>query len=124
MLGRADLLCQLLGVGVGVHIDLSGAQVRMLGADHPHQTPQPSLLQVGSFAGQHRLGVAGHDVQARRLARDLWQFAGDAHQMLHILVVQQRGLVLGVAVFRSREDQHIGESTGTQMIPSCSLFEV
>ena len=40
----------------------------MFGADHPDQTPQPGLLQVGSVGGQHGLGSAGHDVQARRLA--------------------------------------------------------
>ena len=110
-----QLLRQLLGVGGFVHIDLGGLQVRMFGADHPDQAPQPSLLQVGLVAGQHGLGSAGHDVQARRLARDLWQFAGDAHQMLHILAAQQRGLVIGVAVLRSGEDHHTGESTGTQM---------
>ena len=115
--GSAEqLACQLLGVGVIVHIDLGGAQMRMFGADHPDQAAQPSLLQVGSVTGQHGLGVAGHDVQARRLAGDLWQFAGDTHQMLHILAAQQRVLLLGVTVFRSREDHHTTESTATQMI--------
>ena len=121
--GAAEqLACQLLGVGGLVHIDLGGAQMWMLGADHPDQTPQPSLLQVRSVAGQHRLRGARHDVQARRLAGELGQFAGDAHQVLYILAAQQRGLVLGVTVFRSREDYHTGESTAAQMI--CKLFGV
>ena len=69
-LGPAEQLPrQLLGIGGFVHIDLGGAQMRMLGADHPDQTPQPSLLQIGRVTGQHGLGGAGHDVQARRLAR-------------------------------------------------------
>ena len=113
---------QLLGVGGFVHIDLGGAQVRMLGADHPHQTPQPSLLQIGHVTGRYGLGVARHDIYARELARDLWQFASDTHQVLHILAAQQRGPVLGVTVLRSREDHDTGEATGTQMISK--LFRV
>ena len=53
---------QLLGIGGVVHIDLGGAQVRMFGADHPHQTPQPSLLQIGHVTGHDGLGVARHDI--------------------------------------------------------------
>ncbi len=34
-------------VRVVVHVDLGGAQVRMLGVDHPHQATQSGLLQVG-----------------------------------------------------------------------------
>ena len=65
LLGPAEQLPrQLLGIGGFVHIDLGGAQMRMFDADHPHQTPQPSLLQVGSVTGHHRLGGAGHDVEA------------------------------------------------------------
>ena len=56
-------------------------QVRVLGADHPQQATQSALLEIGAVVGQHRLGVPGHDVQPRRLALDLRQFAGDAHQM-------------------------------------------
>ena len=61
---REQLLCQLLAVGVLVHVDLGGAKMRMFGADHPHQASQSRLLQIGSLAGQHRLSVTGHEVQA------------------------------------------------------------
>ena len=45
LLGPAEQLpCQLLGVGVLVDVDLGGAQMRMFGADHPHQAAQPGLL--------------------------------------------------------------------------------
>ena len=71
--------------------------MRMFGADHPHQATQPGLLQVGAVVGQHRLGVPGHDVQARRFAGELRQLAGDAHQMMHVLAAEQRSILIGVA---------------------------
>ena len=42
--------------------------------------------------------------------------------MPHMLAAPQRALLLGVAVLRSREDHHTGESTGTQLISE--LFRV
>ena len=103
---RQQLPRHLLGVRVLVHVDLGGAQVRMLGADHPQQATQPGLLQVGSVVGQHRLGIPGHDVQPGRLARDFGQFAGDAHQMTHVLTAPDRRLLVRVAVLRSGQDDH------------------
>ena len=49
----------LLGIGVLVYVDLGGAQMRMFGADHPHQATQPGLLQIGAVVGQHRSGRSG-----------------------------------------------------------------
>ena len=51
-----------LGVGLLVDVDLGGAQVRMLGADHPQQAAQAGLLEIDDIIGQHRLRVHGHDI--------------------------------------------------------------
>ena len=42
----------LRSVPIVVPVDLGGAQVRMLGIDHPHQATQSGLLQVGQIAVQ------------------------------------------------------------------------
>ena len=80
-----QLACQLLGIGALVDVDLRGAQVRVLGADHPQQATRPGLLEVDGVVCEHRLRVPGHQVQARRLAGDSGQLAGDAHQTLDVV---------------------------------------
>ena len=70
-----QLARQLLGVGLRVDVDVGGAQVGVLGADHPQQPAQPGLLQVGAVVGQHRLRTPGQRVQPGRLARDFRQLA-------------------------------------------------
>ncbi len=63
-----QLACQLLDVGLLVDVDLGGAQVRILGADHPQQAAQPALLEIGAVIGQHRSGRCGsrHTAAASR----------------------------------------------------------
>ena len=64
LVGPAEqLLRQLLGICRLVDVDLGGVQVRMLGADHPDQSAQPGLLQVGDLSRGHGVGVARHDVE-------------------------------------------------------------
>ena len=109
------MLRQPLGVRALVDVDLGGAQMRVFGADHPHQTADTGLLQVELIVGRHRLRAAGHDEEARRLARGLGQFAGDPHQVLYVVAAQLCGLVVGVAVPGSGEDHHPGEP-GAQML--------
>ena len=104
----------MLGLRLVVHVDLGGVQMRMFSLDHPHQAPQPALLQVGQVVGQHGLGFPGDDIQAGRLARDFGKLAGDAHQVLDILLAPERPLLLRVAVPWLGEDDHTGESAGTE----------
>ena len=40
----------------------------MLGADHPHQATQATLVEIGHIAGQHGLGGASHHRQALKWA--------------------------------------------------------
>ena len=46
--GQQQLARHLLGAGVLVDVDVGGLQVRVLGADHPQQTAQATLLEVGA----------------------------------------------------------------------------
>ena len=73
-----QLLCQTPDLCVGVHVDLGRAQVWVFGADHAHQTTQPTLLQIGDVVGQHRLRAPGDDIKAGRLARGFGKLADDA----------------------------------------------
>ena len=60
------LPCQLPGDSIGlIHVDVGGAEIRMLIADHPDEATQPGLREVDPIAVQHCLRGAGHDVQAR-----------------------------------------------------------
>ena len=91
-----------------IHVDLGGTQMRMFGADRPHQTAQPSLLQVGHVVGQHRLGVPGHEVQARRARRGSPAIRGRcAPDAARTRRPRQRNVLVGVAVLRFREDHYV-----------------
>ena len=121
LVGTAEQLPRhLLRTGGVVHIDLAGMQLRILGADHPHQSTQAALVEIGHVAGQHGLGGAGHDSQALKRAGIVAQFAGDANQMVGIVAAQQwrslRCSAVGMTGIRLRDDHHAAESAGTQML--------
>lgn len=73
------------GVGRVVHVDLSGAQMRMLGVDHAQQAAQPGLRQVGHVTGGHACGVSGHHVQPRRFPGQLRELPRDGRDVRHVI---------------------------------------
>ena len=103
-----QLLGDELALGGLVDVDLSGAQMRMFRTDHPHQTAQAGLLEVGPLAGEHRLGVAGHHVEPRRLG-DLSQLTADAHQMPDVLGAPVTHLLGRATVTRRRDHDDVAE---------------
>ena len=110
-----QLACHLLGVCLLVDVDVGGAQVRVLGADHPQQAAQPALLEVDAVIAQHRLGAPGHDIQPGRLAGDVWQFPGDAHHILNVTTAENSAVGIRFAVLGSGEHDHIGKFAGIEL---------
>jgi len=53
---------------VAVERALHEHYLRVFGVDHPHQSTQSRLLQVGHIAGPHAGGIPGHHEESRRLA--------------------------------------------------------
>ena len=99
-----------LGVDGVVDVDLGGPQLRVLGTDHAQQATQAGVLEIRPVSGQHRLGVAGDDVQPRRVPRDVGELTGDAHQVAHLLAAAQRQLSLVAAVEAGGDDHDIVEA--------------
>ena len=89
-----------------VHVDLSGAHIGYLQRRSPASGHAVPLGPDWPVVGQHRLGFPRHDIQAGWLAGAFRQFAGDPHQMTHLLAAPASGPLIGVAERESGEDHH------------------
>ena len=80
-----------------VDVDLGRLQLGMFGTDRPEQPAQAGLLEVGTLAGPHRLGIAGHDIQPGGFADCLGQLPGDAHEVADVIGSAVDDLLCGAA---------------------------
>ncbi|RFZ57019.1 hypothetical protein MSS2_01487 [Mycobacterium marinum] len=78
---RQQLTRNHLRTTVLININMSGMQMRILSTNHPQQTTQPSLLQIGTLTTQHRLRTPRHHKQPRRLTHNLGQLPNNTHHM-------------------------------------------